>query len=348
MFSKMKAEDVIKILQYFEKNGILIWLDGGWAVDALLGEQTRSHRDADIIIQQKDVSKLRELLEAKGYKNVERDDTNSWNFVLGDNLGHEIDVHVITFDNEGNGLYGPKEKGMMYPVASLTGAGMIQRYAVKCVSAEYLVKSHAGYKFEKKDFKDVYALHKRFGIVLPSEYDKFMETIDRNKIEIIMLPISSWQEYKTLRLRALKTEPQAFTSPYEKEAVYPDDKWQQRLKDAESGKTWMFFARLNGKLVGMIGGYRNEEDVQNHRVQIWGVYVDPEARRKGIAKSLIEKILGEFKKQSDIVIARTKVNIDQEPAKKLYEKSGFKVTGTESLVLGDGSEHRVLIMELKL
>jgi len=175
-----------------------------------------------------------------------------------------------------------------------------------------------------------------------------METIDQNKIEIVTLPVSSWQEYKTLRLRALKTEPQAFYSPYEKEAAYPDDKWQQGLRNAESGKSWIFFARLNDKLVGMIGGYRKEEDVQNHRVQIWGVYVDPEARRKGIAKSLIGKILEEFKKQSDIAVARIWVNIDQEPAKKLYEKFGFKVTETESLILGDGLEHTELIMELKL
>jgi lincosamide nucleotidyltransferase A/C/D/E len=42
-----------------EKLGIEIWVDGGWGVDALLGEQTRPHKDLDIAIQQKDVPQLR-------------------------------------------------------------------------------------------------------------------------------------------------------------------------------------------------------------------------------------------------------------------------------------------------
>jgi len=64
------------------------------------------------------------------------------------------------------------KKGVMYPAASLTGTGTIQGHAVKCVSPEYLVKFHTGYELDESDFKDVYALHKRFGIALPSEYEK--------------------------------------------------------------------------------------------------------------------------------------------------------------------------------
>lgn len=175
-----------------------------------------------------------------------------------------------------------------------------------------------------------------------------METMGQEKIEIVMLPPSSWQEYKALRLRALKTEPQAFSSSYEREVAYPDDKWQQRLRDVESGKSWIFFGKLNDKLVGMTGAYRDEEDIQNHQVWLWGVYVDPEARRKGIAKLLMEKILGELKGHSDIAIVKVGVNVDQESAKKLYEKFGFKATETELLVLGDGLEHEELILELTL
>ena len=169
----MRSEDVFELLQQLHQNGISVWLDGGWGVDALLGEQTRPHADADIVIQHKDVPKLRELLKARGYTDIKRSDTSAWNFVLGDNSGHEVDVHAITFDDEGNGLYGPKEKGVMYPAASLTGTGTVQGHAVKCVSAEYLVKFHTGYELDENDFKDVYALHKRFGIALPSEYEKF-------------------------------------------------------------------------------------------------------------------------------------------------------------------------------
>src|SRR3972149_5620739 len=115
-----------------------------------------------------------------------------------------------------------------------------------------------------------------------------MEQLTKKEFEIIKLPIGQWQDYKELRLRALKTEPQNFSSPYAKEPVYPEEKWQQRLQSANEGLTsWMYFARQNGTLVGMIGGYRDENDLKNHTAQIWGVYVDPEQRGKGIAKDLM-------------------------------------------------------------
>jgi len=96
-----------------------------------------------------------------------------WNFVLGDAYGREIDVHVIVFDSQGNGIYGPKENGEMYPAASLTGTGLIEGRAVRCISPEWVLKFHSGYELKDKDFRDVYALCAKFGIDLPAEYKDF-------------------------------------------------------------------------------------------------------------------------------------------------------------------------------
>ena len=90
---EMTASDVIEIVRLLDQNRIDVWIDGGWGVDALLGEQTRSHRDLDIAVQHGDVPRLRALLEARGYKDAPRDDTRDCNFVLGDDLSHQIDVH---------------------------------------------------------------------------------------------------------------------------------------------------------------------------------------------------------------------------------------------------------------
>ncbi len=166
----MTAADVIDLYARLADLGIQIWIGGGWGVDALLGEQTRPHRDLDIIVQQRDVPKLRELLELQGYRDVERDDTSPWNFVLGDDDGREVDVHVIIFDTEGNGVYGPVEKGVMFPAASLSGSGAIDGHAVRCNSAEYQVRFHTGYELHDSDFRDVAALCERFGIDYPDEY----------------------------------------------------------------------------------------------------------------------------------------------------------------------------------
>jgi len=165
------ADDVIYLYEQINNLGIEIILDGGWGVDALLGEQTRPHSDIDIVIQQKDLPKLRKLLESQGYKDIERNDTSSWNFVLGDDIGHLVDVHAIIYDAEGNGLYGPIEKGVMYPAASLIGMGVVNGLSVRCISSEYLIKFHTGYKLRESDYKDVTALCTRFGINFPDGYN---------------------------------------------------------------------------------------------------------------------------------------------------------------------------------
>jgi lincosamide nucleotidyltransferase A/C/D/E len=165
------AGEVLQFVRQLEDLGIAVWLDGGWGVDALLGEQTRPHSDVDIVIQEKDLPQLRRLLESQGYGDVPRDDTCPSNFVLGDGKGHEVDVHAIVFDAEGNGRYGPH--GVMYPAASLAGTGVIDGRTVKCIAAEYAVRFHTGYRLREIDVRDVSALCERFGIAYPEEYVRY-------------------------------------------------------------------------------------------------------------------------------------------------------------------------------
>lgn len=166
----MIASDVVSLYTELENLGITVWIDGGWGVDALLVEQTRPHQDLDIAVQQKDVAKVRHLLEIRGYKDIKLEEARPWNFVLGDEQGREIDFHVIVIDDRENGLYGPTEKGETYPAASLTGTGSINGRTVRCISPEWTVKFHSGYQLKEKDFRDVSALCKKFGIELPEAF----------------------------------------------------------------------------------------------------------------------------------------------------------------------------------
>lgn len=78
----MTAEDVCGFVDLMGGQGIRIWLDGGWAVDACLGSQTRCHDDLDIVIAERDVLVAVAALEGRGYAPVARPDTRAWNFVL--------------------------------------------------------------------------------------------------------------------------------------------------------------------------------------------------------------------------------------------------------------------------
>jgi lincosamide nucleotidyltransferase A/C/D/E len=103
---EMTAHNVIEIVQLLDRHCIGVYVDGGWGVDALLGKQTRTHADLDLAIEHKDSPQIRALLEARGYSNVYRDNSSDFNFVLGDDQGHQIDLHTYTFDAAGNHIYG--------------------------------------------------------------------------------------------------------------------------------------------------------------------------------------------------------------------------------------------------
>jgi len=168
--AEMSANDVVHLLRLLAHHGLDVCVDGGWGVDALLGVQTRRHSDLDIAIPHGDVPRLRALLEAYGYSDVPRPDTRDCNFVLGDDNGHEVDVHSFTFDADGNNVY-----GVPYPAQSLMGAGSIEGYPVKTITPEWMVKFHSGYALDDDDYRDVVALCDKFGLELPDEY-KAMQT----------------------------------------------------------------------------------------------------------------------------------------------------------------------------
>jgi lincosamide nucleotidyltransferase A/C/D/E len=119
-----------------------VWLDGGWAVDAVLGEQTRPHRDVDVILRVSDLDKLREILEYRGF--VTQPGGTESNFVLADNSGLEVDVHAIVFDRDGNGVYRMSNGAdWIFPAAGFGGRGVIQGISVRCLTPETQVLCHA-------------------------------------------------------------------------------------------------------------------------------------------------------------------------------------------------------------
>jgi len=74
----VRTEDVICIYERLLTNGIQVWLTGGWGIDALLGGQTRPHKDIDVIMLLDDVVRMGELLNCDGYGLKELWSENRW------------------------------------------------------------------------------------------------------------------------------------------------------------------------------------------------------------------------------------------------------------------------------
>lgn len=173
----MNATDALAAIQYLQSRGVRLWLDGGWAVDAVLGEQTRPHNDVDIAVESGDKAKYESAVADAGYEFLYFDPANDaedgthLNWVVKDGVGRELDVHIVDTStmrvlNDGTEVYG----AMPYPVGSLDGVGTIEGVVVPCITPEFLVAFHTGYELQDKDFHDVFALCERFDIELPPEY----------------------------------------------------------------------------------------------------------------------------------------------------------------------------------
>lgn len=162
----MTASDVAVVLDRLEDAEIEVWLEGGWGVDALLGKQTRSHDDLDLIVRVDDVPTMREILAKHGFQLVEG--VPDSNFVLRDARGREIDVHPVRFDDEGNGIYRMANgHDWVFSASGFVGTGLLWRRQVKCLTPDVQMLCHStGYEPGATDFHDMRLLNARFGTPL--------------------------------------------------------------------------------------------------------------------------------------------------------------------------------------
>jgi lincosamide nucleotidyltransferase A/C/D/E len=136
----MTADDVLRVLDLLEEAGVDVWLDGGWGIDALLREQTRPHNDLDIAMRHEDVPLFMQAMGQAGFWLVEGGTPK--NFVVVDDQGHEVDVHLVDInttelDDQGVERYGPN--GLGYEVGSLEGHGTVLGREVSCCTAEFQI-----------------------------------------------------------------------------------------------------------------------------------------------------------------------------------------------------------------
>ncbi|WP_226863290.1 nucleotidyltransferase domain-containing protein [Mycolicibacterium baixiangningiae] len=54
----MPSHEVLALYRAAVAAGVRLWVDGGWCVDALVGEQTREHDDLDVAVDRDDLDVL--------------------------------------------------------------------------------------------------------------------------------------------------------------------------------------------------------------------------------------------------------------------------------------------------
>jgi GNAT superfamily N-acetyltransferase len=165
-------------------------------------------------------------------------------------------------------------------------------------------------------------------------------------IKITSLQPSEWKKYKDLRLRALKEDPQAFSSTYEDNLKLEDKVWKQLLEKSLKGESqWYLFAKKDEQLIGMVGAFTEEE---KDTAIVIAMYVVKEQRGKGISKQLMNGIISQVQKNKTIKKISLRVSTGQPVALNLYKGLGFKEFKKEKIILGDGEERVICYLEKAL
>ena len=150
----MGVEEVVSVVRLLEGNGLRVWLDGGWGVDALAGRQTREHEDLDIAILLSQAEAAATLLTSAGYEVFE--DEMPTRLDLRDAHDHHIDLHPLTMDEKGNGLQRLQDGTFgIYTSEGLTGRGRLDGHTVACLSRDLQLRFHAGYELDENDRHDI-------------------------------------------------------------------------------------------------------------------------------------------------------------------------------------------------
>lgn len=166
----MTESDLLDLLGRLDEVGTAYWLDGGWGVDALLGEQTRAHGDVDLVVHRSDLGRVQEVLHQRGYA-VLRD----WlpaAIAFRDGDGREVDLHPVdpTPDGGGDQVLDPPGPAPGPPPSWHYGppvTGVVAGRPVRCCGAAEQVAMRVGYEPRAVDRVDVRRLAPCFDLDLP-------------------------------------------------------------------------------------------------------------------------------------------------------------------------------------
>ena len=94
----MTGNDVIEVVVWLNAADITLWIDGGWGIDALVGEQTRPHDDLDIVINLERNTDAIATLSCHDF--LLHHDGRPVSFIMRDEHDRQVDFHPVRFDAE--------------------------------------------------------------------------------------------------------------------------------------------------------------------------------------------------------------------------------------------------------
>lgn len=156
-------------------------------------------------------------------------------------------------------------------------------------------------------------------------------------MEIRRLVESEWEAYRALRLEALVNDPEAFGADLTETKARPPESWINRLKP--NPNAFLLGAWEGSQLVGMVGFMRADGPKDQHKGNLYSMYVTPAFRRGGTGRMLVKALLEAVRQLDGVSKVDLMVVTENESAIRLYESIGFVRYGREPRALKAGDRY---------
>jgi ribosomal protein S18 acetylase RimI-like enzyme len=143
-------------------------------------------------------------------------------------------------------------------------------------------------------------------------------------VEHRILTSTDAEAFRAIRLEGLRNCPTAFASSYDEDVELPLEEVAARI--SPSTDSWVLGAfSEHTRIVGCVGWYRDRGAKVRHKSHVWGMYVTPSHRRKGVARALLRELVARAKGTLGIMQIELTVSVDNTNAVTLYEAEGFRL-----------------------
>lgn len=134
-----------------------------------------------------------------------------------------------------------------------------------------------------------------------------------------------------LRLEALEQDPLSFSESVHEFRNKTVDAYREQLCTREDN--YVVGAFDNIQLVAMAGFYREQPAKRRHKGRIWGVYVSPPHRGKGVGRIMMTSLLESIRALPGVECVLLTVTAQGQQARHLYKSLGFRPFGVEPRAL---------------
>ncbi|MBV9230802.1 MAG: GNAT family N-acetyltransferase [Chloroflexi bacterium] len=149
-------------------------------------------------------------------------------------------------------------------------------------------------------------------------------------MEVRTLKEADAEAFWTIRLQALRDDPESFGASYEEILERGIAGVVQGLRKRDSAPDNVTFGAFEGTTLVGIAGFRREAEVKRrHKGVIWGMYVPRELREKGIGKALLQAAIAYAKTLPGLEQINLSVVLTSTQARQLFLSLGFQTYGLE-------------------